>query len=179
MDHFESLISTLLEFEGYWLRRSFKVNVTKEEKRKIGKHSIPRPEIDILAFQFSENTVLAIEVKSFLDSPGLKLEQLQAEHDIPEGRYKLFTSARYRSIVLKRLHADLIECGMANAETKVVLGLAAGKVYLGRTEPIRQLMQERSLFFWSPEDIKKKVIALADRSYENDPAILVAKVLLR
>ena len=65
---------TLLEFEGFWLTRSFKVN--KEEKRIIGKHSIPRPEIDILAFQFSENKVLAIEVKSFLDAPGLALEQL-------------------------------------------------------------------------------------------------------
>jgi hypothetical protein len=114
MDHFESLICTLLEAEGYWTRRSFKVNVTKEEKRQIGKHSIPRPEIDILAFRFSENSVLAVEVKSFLDSPGLKLEKLQAQHEVPEGRYKLFTSDRYRSIVLPRLRQDLIHCGMAN-----------------------------------------------------------------
>jgi hypothetical protein len=179
MDHFESLISTLLESEGYWLRRSFKVNVTKEEKRAIGKHSIPRPEIDILAFRFAENAVIAVEVKSFLDSPGLKLEQLQAEHEIPEGRYKLFTTERYRSIVLARLHQDLVQCGMANAETKVSLGLAVGKVYQKRTEPIRKFMRERNMLFWSPEDIKRKVTALADRDYENDPAIMVAKVLLR
>lgn len=38
MDPFEGLICTLLEAEGYWLRRSFKVNVSKEEKRAIGKH---------------------------------------------------------------------------------------------------------------------------------------------
>ena len=54
MDHFESIISTLLEAEDYWIRRSFKVKVTKEEKRHIGKHSIPRPEIDLLALHFSE-----------------------------------------------------------------------------------------------------------------------------
>jgi hypothetical protein len=179
VDHFESLISTLLEAEGYWLRRSFKVNVTKEEKRAIGKHSIPRPEIDILAFRFSENSVIAVEVKSFLDSPGLKLEQLQAEHEVPEGRYKLFTTERYRTIVLARLHQDLVKCGMANAETKVSLGLAVGKVYQKRTEPIREFMRERNMLFWSPEDIKQKVTALADREYENDPAIMVAKVLLR
>ena len=36
MDHFESIIATLLEAEGYWVRRSFKVNLTQEEKRRIG-----------------------------------------------------------------------------------------------------------------------------------------------
>ena len=100
MDHFESIISTLLEADGYWVRRSFKVNVTKEEKRQIGKHSIPRPEIDLLAFNFSSNKVFAVEAKSFLDSPGVKLSQLQEVHEVPKGRYKLFTSSRYRSIVL-------------------------------------------------------------------------------
>jgi len=179
MDHFEGLICTLLEAEGYWVRRSFKVNVSKEEKRAIGKHSIPRPEIDILAFRFSENTVIAVEVKSFLDSPGLKLEDLHAEHDVPEGRYKLFTTERYRSIVLARLKQDLIDCGMANARTKVILGLAVGRIHQKRTEQVREFMCSRAMFFWSPEDIKEKVKALADRDYENDPAIMVAKVLLR
>ena len=42
MDHFESIISTLLEAEHHWVRRSFKVIVTKEEKRRVKKHSIPR-----------------------------------------------------------------------------------------------------------------------------------------
>lgn len=42
MDHFEGIVGMLLEAEGYWVRRSFKVNVTPEEKRAIGKHSIPR-----------------------------------------------------------------------------------------------------------------------------------------
>lgn len=179
MDHFESLVCTLLEAEGYWLRRSFKVGVTKEEKRAIGKHSIPRPEIDVLALRFSENTVLALEVKSFLDSPGLKLEQLEVRHEVPEGRYKLFTSERYRSIVLARLHRDLVQSGMANEKTTIRLGLAVGKIYQKRTEAIRDYMISNDMFFWSPEDIKQRVTRLADRDYENDPAIMVAKVLLR
>jgi len=179
MDHFEGLICTLLEAEGFWLRRSFKVNVTKEEKRVIGKPSIPRPEIDILAFRCCDNSVIAVEVKSFLDSPGLKLEELQANHKVPEGRYKLFTTPDYRSIVLNRLHQDLLSCGMANKSTKVSLGLVVGKVYQGRSEKIREHMAAQQMFFWAPEDIKCKVAALADRAYENDSAILVAKVLLR
>lgn len=179
MDHFESLISTLLEADGYWIRRSFKVNVTKEEKKLIGKPTIPRPEIDILALRFETNEVVAMEVKSFLDSGGLALKHLEAEYDAPEGRYKLFTSMNYRAIVLGRLKQDLIACGMANEGTKVVLGLAVGKIHLNRSEPIKGFMEQRGLMFWSPEDIKRKVTALALRDYENDPAIMVAKVLLR
>jgi len=179
MDHFESIISTLLEADGYWVRRSFKVNVTKEEKRQIGKHSIPRPEIDLLAFHFSSNKVFAVEAKSFLDSPGVKLSQLQEVHEVPEGRYKLFTSSRYRSIVLSRLLQDLIILGMANSNTEISLGLATGKVYQGKSEPIREFMEKNKWLFWSPEDIKNKVTALAERGYENDPAIITAKILMR
>ena len=179
MDHFESIIATLLEAEDYWVRRSFKVNVTKEEKRQIGKHSIPRPEIDLLALHFSTNEVLALEAKSFLDSPGVKLAQLKEEHEVPAGRYKLFTSERYRSVVVERLRQDLIACRMANSKTKITLGLAAGKVYQGRSEPIREFMAEKKWLFWSPEDIKQKVTALANRGYENDPAIITAKILMR
>lgn len=73
MDYFESIIKTLLESESYWVRQSFKVNLTKEEKRNVGKHTIPRPEIDLLAYKSNQNKVLAIEVKSFLDSSGVKI----------------------------------------------------------------------------------------------------------
>lgn len=179
MDHFESIIATLLEAEGYWVRRSFKVNVTKDEKRQIGKHSIPRPEIDLLAFRFSTNEVLALEAKSFLDSPGVKIAQLKEEHEVPEGRCKLFTSERYRSVVLARLLQDLIACGMVNPDTKISLGLAAGKVYQEQSEPIREFMAMKKWLFWSPEDIKQKVTALAARGYENDLAIITAKILMR
>lgn len=179
MDHFESIVATLLEAEGYWVRRSFKVNVTKEEKRQIGKHSIPRPEVDLLALHFSKNEVLALEAKSFLDSPGVNLAQLLEEHEVPEGRYKLFTSELYRKIVLSRLHQELIACGMANSHTTITVGLAAGKVYQGKSEPIREFMHSRAWLFWSPEDIKQKVTSLAELGYENDPAIITAKILMR
>lgn len=179
MDYFESIMCTLLEAEGYWVRRSFKVNVTKKEKRHVGKPSIPRPEIDLLALHFSKNEVLAFEAKSFLDSPGVKLAQLLEEHEVPEGRYKLFTSRRYRSVVLSRLLQDLMARGMANSKTKISLGLAAGKIYKGQSNPIREFMKKNGWHFWSPDDIKEKVTALAERGYENDPAIITAKILMR
>ncbi len=179
MDHFEGIIATLLEADGYWVRRSFKVNVTKEEKRQIGKHSIPRPEIDLLALNLAKNEVIAFEAKSFFDSSGVNFSELSATHDVPEGRYKLFTSERYRSIVFARLHQDLIACNMANASTKIRLGLAAGNVHQGHTPLIRDYMQKNGWQFWSPEDIKAKVTALAERGYENDASIITAKILMR
>lgn len=179
MDHFENIVATLLEAEGYWIRRSFKVNVSKEEKRHVGKHSIPRPEIDLLALKFTTNEVLALEAKSFLDSPGVRLSDLQEEHEVAEGRYKLFTSERYRSVVVGRLLQDLIERGMANRRTKVTLGLIAGKVYRDQAIEVREFMKSRNWLFWSPEDLKRKVSALSKRGYENDPAIITAKILMR
>lgn len=179
MDYFESVIKTLLEGEGYWVRQSFKVNLTREEKRQVGKHSIPRPEIDLLAYKPSENRLLAFEAKSFLDSPGVRLSCLSENHEIPEGKYKLFTCENYRSIVFQRLRQDLIDCGMGDRTTEIVLGLAAGKVYQSKNAEIQELFSRNGWLFWSPEDIRNKVIALAKRGYENEPAIITAKILMR
>jgi hypothetical protein len=68
---------------------------------------------------------------------------------------------------------------MANSQTKISIGLAAGKVYQGQSEQIHEFMRARSWLFWSPEDIKQKVTALAERGYENDPAVITAKILMR
>jgi hypothetical protein len=119
MDHFESIIATLLEDEHYWVRRSFKIDVTREEKRQVGKHSIPRPEIDLLALGFSRNEVIAFEVKSFLDSPGVRLADLQMEHEVQEGRYKLFTSRGYPRRAASRPTANHNGCLHAGASEGV------------------------------------------------------------
>jgi len=163
IEKFENIVATLLEEEGFWVRRGFKVNVSLEEKKQIGKQSSPRPEIDMLAFHLGRNEVLALDVKAYLDSPGAKLAQLQEVHEVPAGRFKLFTSERYRQIVLSRLKQDLVALGMANAETSVKLGMVAGKVNQGQSEAIREHMSERQWLFWSPDDVKAKVAARQQR----------------
>jgi len=179
VDYFESTVKTLLESEGYWVRQSFKVNLTKEEKRNIGKPSIPRPEIDLLAYKPERNIIFAIEAKSYFDSPGVRVSDLSASHEIPEGGYKLFTCTNYRNIVFSRLKQDIIENGMGNDSTEIVLGLAAGNVYQAKSSEILRLFQAKGWLFWSPEDIRKKVISLAEKGYENEPSIITAKILLR
>jgi hypothetical protein len=179
MEYFETIIKTLLEHEGYWVRQSFKVNLTKQEKKQIGKPSVPRPEIDLLALKPRSREVLVLEAKSYFDSPGVRLADIQEEFHIPEGRYKLFTCANYRNVVLNRLRQDLQDLGMVRGHIKMKLGLVAGHIYQGRSEKIRSYFISKGWFFWSPEDVRDKVNALAAKGYENEPAIITAKILMR
>lgn len=48
MDAFESVVATILEREGFWVRTSFKVRLTKDDKHAINRPSSPRWEIDVL-----------------------------------------------------------------------------------------------------------------------------------
>lgn len=179
MELFEGIIKTLLEHEGYWVRQSFKVNLTKEEKRVIGKHSIPRPEIDLLAFKPGTNSMIVLEAKSYFDSPGVKISELLEHHEIPEGRYKLFTCENYRNIVFTRLIKDLVHYGLAESDINLQLGLVAGNVYQNKSDDIAEYFDSNGWFFWSPETVKHKVNALAELSYENNTAIITAKILMR
>ncbi len=61
MDYFEAIVKTLLEDDGFWTRQSFKVNISKEDKRNIGKPTIPRPEIDLIAFKPASKEILEIK----------------------------------------------------------------------------------------------------------------------
>ena len=61
IDQFQATVAKLLETQGYWIRKSFKVNVTREEKGQIGKQSLPKPEIDLLALHFGRNELLVLE----------------------------------------------------------------------------------------------------------------------
>lgn len=178
-DHFENLVRTLLEGEGFWVFQSFKVDLTKEEKRRIGKPSLPRPEIDLLAFRFSSNEIIAIEAKSYLDSRGVRLEELAASHEIPEGRFKLFTCQNFQAVVLQRLKAQLMSMGMGNDATAIRLGLVFGNVVSRDVLALRRYVKSKKWFYWSPRLLKRKLRSQARRAYENDPAIIASKLILR
>lgn len=180
MDYFEEITCKILEEKGYWIRRSFKVELTKKEKRDIGKPSIPRPEIDILAFNQKRNLVVAIEAKSYLDSPGVRYSDLIKIHKAPQGRYKLFTSNRYRKIVFGRLSTQLMDCGMINNNTILTLGLIAGNVFKRESNRIKDYFLQKSpkWYFWGPEEIRDCVKGFAQMGYDNNPAVITAKLLL-
>ncbi|WP_457749960.1 hypothetical protein [Sulfurimonas sp.] len=68
---------------------------------------------------------------------------------------------------------------MANENTTINLGLAAGNVYQSKSKEIKNLFKNNGWVFWSPENIKHKVYELASKGYKNEPAIITAKILMR
>jgi hypothetical protein len=179
MDYFENIIKRLLEEDGYWVRQSVRVNLRKEEKVEIGKASIPRPEIDIVAYNPKKNELRIIEVKSFLDSPGVKFKELNQRYKIPEGRYKLFTCTKYREILFERLLCDFRERELVAGKPSIRFGLAAGKIYSKDEQKLRLLFEKNGWILYSPADIAKALRELEKSPYENDPYVIAAKILVR
>ncbi len=46
MEPFEDIVRRYLENEGYWVRQSVKVHISREDKVAIGTYSMPTPEVD-------------------------------------------------------------------------------------------------------------------------------------
>lgn len=177
MDAFESLISMLLRHNGYWTIPSFKVELTKDEKRQIGRFSSPRWEIDLVAYKGSTNEVLAIECKSFLDSRGVVF---QAGTFSPAKRYKMFTDAALRKVVLKRLAKQLVETGACAANPRVTLCLAVGKIAGGTDlDGLTEHFHANGWRLFDDAWVRERLMTAAQCGYENDVAFVVSKLLLR
>jgi len=180
MDAFENLVASLLEREGYWVRARFKVNLTREEKRKIGRSSSPRWELDIVAYKGDTNEVRVVECKSYLDSRGVTFRDLAFPDSERPNLYKLFNDDALRAVVFDRLMSQLVEAGSCKPDPTVRLCLAAGTI---ATETDReQLSQHFDRKGWILLDRRWLVDALktaADGGFEDDVASVVAKLILR
>jgi hypothetical protein len=179
LDAFEQIIGQLLEEAGFWVRYSVKINLSKHEKVEIGKATTPRPEIDIVAYKPIEKTLYLIEVKSFLDSPGVVYEHVTIQQDIQSGRYKLLTSQKYREVIERRLKHEWVEEKLITEDTKINFGLVAGKVHKNRENELNENFASRSWLFWGPTEIRKRLIRLASKGYENNSVTIVSKLLTR
>jgi hypothetical protein len=176
MNAFEAIVATLLRREGYWIISSFKVDLTKEEKRTIGRHSSPRWEIDLVAYKGATNEIIAIECKSFLDSQGVIFK---GGEFIPPSTYKLFTEPTLRNIVLTRLGKQLIESQLCPPKPTIRLALAIGKIAKAtdRNE-MRDHFKKQNWVLYDDISIQSKLRDLQDTGYENDIAFVAAKLAL-
>ena len=179
MDAFEQLIASLLEREGFWVRSRFKVDLTKEEKRAIGRPSSPRWELDLVAYRGGTNELRVVECKSYLDSTGVSIG------DVIDGgryahRYKLFTEPDLRRVVLGRLVNQMVAAGFCASSPTVILALAAGKL-AGNTDEagLRSAFDQRGWHLYDPGWIRHRLESLATTAYENDVAAVVSKLLMR
>jgi hypothetical protein len=176
MHGFESLVAEILEAEGYWIQSCFKVNLTREDKHAIGRPSSPRWEIDLLAYRAPENLVLAVECKSYLDSPGVDLADLKGGRYAQ--RYKLFTEPTLRDVVFHRLGANLTEAKLCAPNPTIRLALAAGRLKSDSKE-VRAFFKENGWLLFDPDWVRGQLRNLTKGSYTDSVAVMVSKLLLR
>ena len=180
MDAFEQLVSEILWMEGYWVRTSVKVELTKEEKRLIGLPSAPRWEIDIVAYNGRRNLLRVVECKSFFDSTGVRASAFDGSNPLHAKRYKLFNNAELRRVVFNRLCLQLAASGACRDAPEIRLSLAAGKV---RNESdravIRTHFEKEGWELWDEPWLRERLQRMAQQGYENQVSAVVAKLLLR
>lgn len=180
MDTFENLVSELLWQEGYWVRTSVKVELTKEEKLIIGRPTAPRWELDIVAYSARENLLRIIECKSYLDSRGVGAKSIIESASKVAGRYKLFTDGTLRTVVFNRLALEMEKIGACRPSPTVTLGLACGKI--ASVKDHNDLKAHFDKQGWELLDaiwLKEQMTKLSKASYENQISSVVAKILLR
>jgi hypothetical protein len=178
MDAFEDIVGLLLEQQGYWVRGSFKVELTKAEKRLIGKFSSPRWEIDLVAYKPKTDLILAVECKSFFDSPGVRADALVGKDQDGAKRYKLFNEKRLREVVFKRMVAQLAEMGACSPSAKVQLCLAAGKI-AGKQDHAKLIehFAKKGWLLFDRDWYQSRLKEAAKAPYENSVAVVVTKML--
>ena len=178
VDSFEHVVAAILQREGYWTQTCLKVELTPEDKSNIGRKSSPRWELDVVGYRGRDNSIMVLECKSFLDSTGVQTRTFLGENEDNEKYYKLFFEDRTRDVVLARLCAQLVQKGFCAPDPSVRFGLAAGKIQ-GDVTKLTAQFQNRGWELWTPQDIREKLLKLADSSYENSVASVVAKIVLR
>lgn len=178
MDSFEQVVAAVLDRDGYWVRTSVKVALTREEKQEIGRPSAPRWELDIVAYKGSTNELLVVECKSYLDSAGVRLTSFDGPKAAEETRYKLFSDDTLRRVVLSRLQTELAAQGFCPEGTEAKLCLAAGNIY-GDAAALRTVFETRGWRLLERSWLVEGLQRLASESYDNSVASVVAKLLLR
>ena len=177
MDAFQAVVAQIFSELGYWTEIDFKVELTKEEKRAIGRPSAPRWELDVIAYKPRLNELIVIECKSYLDSHGVAAADLVPDGKYAE-RYKLFTDSRIWPVVRSRLIEQLYSQDRVAMDPIVRLCLAAGKVY-GSEEDVKRRLAALEADFYGPSWLKARLEEFASRGYANEIAVVVAKILTR
>jgi len=180
MDAFESIVAGLLWEDGYWISVGYKVNLSKAAKVGLGKPSLPRPEIDILAYRAKDNSVLWVECKSYLDSRGVKIEALTGEDERGKKRYNVFTWSEYRKVITKELIDQLVANGRVQPQPSVKYCLVTGKIATDTDrKKLHAHFQKNGWILYDEHWVKEGLEQMAKKGYENDVAIQVAKLFSR
>lgn len=177
MDAFEELVAQVLRAEGYWVHQGYKIDLTREDKQALGNPSMPRPEIDLVAYKAGTGELLSLECKSYFDSGGVHARDL-----LPGGknaqRYKMFVNAPLRTAVLRRLVEQLISSGSVARTPVPKLGMIYGFATPTNTRILESHFAENGWGLFGPDWLKDHLQKMALCSYDNQVASVVAKLLL-
>lgn len=176
MEAFEQVVAMLLHRQGYWVQTSYKVGLTKEDKKAIALPSSPRWEIDVVAYRPADNVVLAVECKSFLNSPGVSFLSFSGQNSRGATRYKLFTNPRLRQVVLARLATQLCDKKLALRRPRIQLCLAAAHIRNGHRDKIHSHCLQQGWQLFDSAWFAEQLADVHDWEYENDVAIVAAKL---
>lgn len=180
MDSFEQVVAEILWREGYWVRTSVKVELTKEEKRQINLPSAPRWELDVVAYKAETNAILAVECKSYLDSPGVRMHGFDGTNEKATKRFKLFNKTKVRDVVFNRLRTQLMEIGACSPSPSITLCLACGRIASDKErQRIKEHFDAQGWLLWDESWLRDRLKAMADGAYENQISAVVSKLILR
>jgi hypothetical protein len=122
-------------------------------------------------------TVRKVECKSYLDSPGVNINDLTPGGKYSR-RYKLFNEPDLRQVVFGRLKKQLTEAGMCAPNPKVRLALAAGNIAKGETD-IPALFKKKGFVWFGPDWIMNRLKEISQTGYDNQVASVVSKLWVR
>lgn len=180
MDAFEQVVAEILWTQGYWVRTSVKVNLTKAEKNHIERGSSPRWELDVVAYCARDNVINVVECKSYLDSPGVQTAGFLSGSKL-SSRFKLFNDPRLRETVFARLAADFETFGLCRPKADVRLCLACGNIQKKSRPEIEKRFKDENWVLWDERWLRDKLERLGkkDSAYENQIGSIVAKLIIR
>lgn len=177
MDAFEELVAEILRADGYWVHQGYKIDLSTEQKRALGNPSMPRPEIDLVAYKAGTGELLSLECKSYFDSGGVHARDL-----LPGGknaqRYKMFVNDALRELVLRRLVEQLVETDAVAGSPIPKLGMIYGYATPSNTTLLTAHFAANGWDLYGPDWLRDRLQRMALRSYDNQVASVVAKLLL-
>jgi hypothetical protein len=176
MDAFEHIVGLYLQEKNYWTRHSVKVDLTKEDKAEIKLPTIPRPEIDLVAYNPVSNTLILIEAKSYLNSSGVTIGGLNGTDNKTKDRYRLLNNKTYQNVVTKRLVESFKKNKIIKKDTKVKYALAAGHVQTKSSIAVAKYLETNGYIYFAPDDIKQTIKNLANRGWDNNIITVTAKL---
>lgn len=180
MDSFEQIVAKILSQQGYWTKIGYKLDLTKEEKRLLNNPSMPRPEVDIVAYRPGENLLLWVECKSYLDSGGVRYLAFNGKDNVHSKRFKIFNNDKMRELFVNILVTQLLDEGLLYSKPDLKFCLVAGNIVNNNDrKKLHAHFEQRGWMLYDEFWVKKGLLALAKIGYDNDVAVLTAKLFDR